>query len=229
MNVTAYCQKIQALFEAHQDPENAQGQKAYMKGRFNYFGLKSPLRKELTQGFIKEHGLPQEEQLADFAHQMWAMPQRELQYACIDILIKWKRKVGPGMLHLYQFMVEQKSWWDTVDLIASHLVGALVLNNPDLKHVMDVWSESDNMWIKRVAILYQLKYKDKTDEERLFDYCEKNAYDQEFFIRKAIGWALREYSKRNEAAVREFVAEHPDLSGLSKREALKWLEARRSS
>jgi 3-methyladenine DNA glycosylase AlkD len=227
MNVTAYCQKIHQLFGQHFDPENAAGQKAYMKGQFEYFGLKSAIRKELTRDYVKENGLPPKADLPKFVSQMWAFPQRELQYACIDILIKWKQKVGLDMLPVYQFMIEEKSWWDTVDLIASHLVGALVQNYPDLQTTLDAWSEADNMWLRRVAILHQLKYRDKVDEARLFSYCEKNMGDPEFFIRKAIGWALREYSKRNEEAVRGFVTSHPDLSGLSQREALKWLDCQR--
>lgn len=221
MTVTGYCQKIQLLFEQHRDPENAEGQQAYMKEKFEFFGMKAAIRKDLTRGFIKEYGLPPTEDLADFVHQMWAFPQRELQYACIDILIKWKQKVGLDMLPTYQCMIEEKSWWDTVDLIATHLVGALVKNYPELLSTMDTWSETENMWLRRTAILHQLKYKDAVDEERLFSYCKKNMLDQAFFIRKAIGWALRQYAKQNGGAVRVFVQNHPDLSGLSKREALK--------
>lgn len=224
MNVSVYCEKIQQLFAQHADPENAAGQQAYMKGKFAFLGMKSALRKQLTRDFVKTNGLPAKEYLAAFAQQMWAFPQREMQYAALDILIKWKNKVGPEMLPVYQRMVQEKSWWDTVDLIASHLLGALVQNHPELRSTMDDWSTAENMWLRRVAILHQLKYKDAVDEARLFAYCEKNMADSEFFIRKAIGWALREYSRQNEAAVREFVKNHPDLSGLSQREALKWLE-----
>ncbi len=224
MNLQEYCKKFRDVLEQHGNAENAQAQKAYMRDKFDYFGMKAPVRKELTRDFLKAHGLPAQKDLAAFAHQMWAWPERELQYACIDILVKFKNKVGLEMLPVYRFLIENKSWWDTVDLIASHLMGALVKKYPELQARMDAWSEEENFWIRRTAILHQLKYKEATDAQRLFTYCEKNLHDEEFFIRKAIGWALREYAKQNETAVRQFVADHPDLSGLSKREALKGLE-----
>ena len=124
-------------------------------------------------------------------------------------------------------LVTTKSWWDTVDSLASHTVGRLVRTHPELVAVMDEWIGSDDIWLARTALLHQLTWKNDTDAERLFAYCLRRASEKEFFIRKAIGWALREYSKTDEAAVRAFVAEHrATLSGLSRTEALRWLERR---
>jgi 3-methyladenine DNA glycosylase AlkD len=121
-----------------------------------------------------------------------------------------------------------RSWWDTVDALATGVVGPLVLRNPELASVMDEWLASANIWLARTAILHQLRYREHTDSERLFSYCLARSADTEFFIRKAIGWALREYSKTDASAVRQFVAENEhNLSGLSKREALLWLNGGR--
>jgi 3-methyladenine DNA glycosylase AlkD len=114
-----------------------------------------------------------------------------------------------------------------VDELAKHAVGPLVRADTGLVPVMDDWIDSENIWRARTALLHQLAYKGSTDADRLFAYCRRRAADKEFFIRKAIGWSLREYSKTDEAAVRSFVAELDDqLSALSRTEALKWLERR---
>jgi 3-methyladenine DNA glycosylase AlkD len=120
-------------------------------------------------------------------------------------------------------MLITKSWWDTVDAVAADIVGRLVQRHPALVKTMDAWIADDNMWLQRTAILHQLRFKDQTDEKRLFGYCLKHGSQKEFFIRKAIGWALREYSKTNPAAVKKFVKTAP-LTNFSKKEAMKWVE-----
>jgi 3-methyladenine DNA glycosylase AlkD len=118
-------------------------------------------------------------------------------------------------------MVE-KSWWDSIDALTGQVVGPLVLRFPELKKEMDRCSRHPNFWLRRSAILHQLAYKDQTDPERLFGYCLNNAANPEFFIRKAIGWALRQYAHTDPQAVYNFVDNHRDrLSPLSIREALK--------
>ena len=123
-------------------------------------------------------------------------------------------------------LIETKPWWDTVDLLAAHVVGPIVLRF-DLGKEMDSWIDDDNIWLARTAILHQLNYKLQTNPDRLFDYCIRRAPDTEFFIRKALGWALRQYARFDEAAVVRFVAEQDRiLSGLTKREALKRVSKR---
>ena len=121
-------------------------------------------------------------------------------------------------------LIVTKSWWDTIDALAAHPVGTLVARFPQLGATMDIWIDDENMWVARVAILHQLRFKHDLDQDRLFSYVEKRAADTEFFIRKALGWALRDYARVAPDAVRSFVQEHEDnLSGLTKREALKHL------
>jgi len=139
----------------------------------------------------------------------------------MEIMYRMRKKFTPAHLPLFEKLIQTKGWWDTVDFIAPSLAAFVLKNNPDLiEKTISRWQYHDNMWMRRSAILHQLKYKKDTDEKRLFATCKALAHEKEFFIRKAIGWALREYSKVNPDAVRRFVAT-TELSGLSQREALK--------
>ncbi len=121
-------------------------------------------------------------------------------------------------------LITTKSWWDTVDTLAAHTVGPLVAAHPELADTMDAWVGDENMWLSRTAILHQLRYKERTDAERLFRYCTARAGHKDFFIRKAVGWALREYAYTDPDGVRAYISEHRDnLSPLSVREASKHL------
>jgi len=134
------------------------------------------------------------------------------------------RRCGDAFLGHTRILLTTKSWWDTVDALAANVVGPLVRANPPLVAVMDEWIVDGDHWLVRTAILHQLHARGRTDTDRLFGYCTRRAGDREFFVRKAIGWALREYSKTDAAAVRQFVTTHPELSPLSAREALRWLQ-----
>lgn len=130
------------------------------------------------------------------------------------------------MLLTAEHLITTKSWWDTVDSVATKTVGALVRAHPELARAMDQWIDADDRWLARTAVIHQLGSKAATDCDRLFAYCERRASDTDFFIRKAIGWALREYAKTDGPAVQRFVADHAGaLSNLSKREALKNISA----
>jgi 3-methyladenine DNA glycosylase AlkD len=121
-------------------------------------------------------------------------------------------------------LITTKSWWDTVDAIAPKAVGKIADKFPEVvPETIDGWATHDYMWLKRAAILFQLKYKQKTDEELLYQYIRQNAASKEFFIQKAIGWALREYSKTNPASVKKFIEGQP-LAPLSVREGSKYLD-----
>ncbi|MGI9601109.1 MAG: DNA alkylation repair protein, partial [Acidimicrobiales bacterium] len=121
--------------------------------------------------------------------------------------------------------VTEGAWWDLVDSVASGIIGKVVLNErARMRPLLDEWIDCDDMWLRRTAIICQLEHKESTDVEMLFGFCTRRAFEKEFFIRKAIGWALREYAKTDPDAVRVFVAEHQsELSGLSRREATKHL------
>jgi 3-methyladenine DNA glycosylase AlkD len=202
------------------DPERAVPMAAYMRGQFPFLGIPSPALRQL----MRENPLPKpnEEQLREATLELWQLPEREFQYVACAQLRRHVKVCGPGFLDVARQLVVTKSWWDTVDTLASHTVGPLVQANPELVATMDAWIDHDNMWLARTALLHQLGYKGATDSVRLFGYCERRADHPDFFIRKAIGWALREYAKTNPEAVRTFVESHQGkLSGLSKREALK--------
>jgi len=197
---------------------------AYMRHQFTFFGIPAPAQRRLAASVWRDLPAPTEADVVAFTAACWAEPERELQYAACDYAIRHVRVCGAGFLEHVRTLLTTKSWWDTVDALAASVVGPLVIAHPPLVTVMDDWIDDDDRWLARTAIIPQLHAKDRTDTARLFGYCARRAGDREFFIAKAIGWALREYSKTDAGAVREFVTTHPELSPLSAREALKWLQ-----
>jgi 3-methyladenine DNA glycosylase AlkD len=217
---------IQASFEAHRNDEQAVPMAAYMRDQFSFLGIPSPQRKTLTREVFGMLGLLQQPLDAALVRDLWDMPEREYQYLAVGYLERQHKRLLPEHMDLLEHCVITKSWWDTVDAL-SNTVGALVLKHPETVRRVEVWSTHRNFWLRRVAILHQLKFKDKTDQQRLFTYILRNAHDTEFFIRKAIGWALRQHTYTDPDAVRQFVHDHnQQLSGLSKREAMKALQRR---
>ena len=151
------------------------------------------------------------------------MPHREEKYLALGIVTTYKQFITLKRLPLYQRLIVEGAWWDLVDDIAARAVGTVWLNERSKStRIMSEWIDDPDMWLRRTAIIGQLKHKDQTDEQLLFDFCAKRAHEKEFFIRKAIGWALREYAKTSPESVRAFADAHrSDLSGLSFREATK--------
>ena len=221
MNPEKYAGLLQQHFAFHKNEYNAERMSKYMLNKFEFFGIQSPLRKQLAASFIHEHGIPAPEQLAETAGIIWQLPQRELHYVIMEICSRKPYMADSNRYELYKFMITTHSWWDTVDYIASNLVGAWLIKHKDKTNVVthDLMT-SGNMWLQRTALLFQLKYRQSTDSRMLFEFIEQLAASNEFFIRKAIGWALREYSKTCPEEVLNFVNNH-ELSGLSKREALR--------
>ena len=212
--------RLIAAFRAAANPERAIAMEHYMKDQFRFFGIPAPTRRAV-QREVLGRWKPHETELVGFTDTLWAQPEREAQYAACDVLERGARRGSPALLDHLEGWITTRSWWDSVDALA-HAVGNLVRVHPELASVMDRWIEADSFWLARVALIYQLPSKDATDSERLFRYCVHRAGDTEFFIRKAIGWALREYSKTDPAAVVAFVAAHEaELSPLSRREALR--------
>ncbi|MCR8645121.1 DNA alkylation repair protein [Paenibacillus sp. N1-5-1-14] len=219
----AYTQAIRDVLEQHRDAEQAEPMSRYMKDLFPFLGIRTPVRDELTKQFIAEHGLPALEELSLIARELWQLPEREYAYVAIFLIGKYQKKLQPQHLDLLVELITTKSWWDTVDLLASNAVGSILRKHPELLPAYpDQWIHSSNMWLARTALLYQLKYKTHTDEERLFRYIQTCASSKEFFIQKSIGWALREYSKTAPEQVIAFVQKET-LAPLSRREALRWL------
>jgi 3-methyladenine DNA glycosylase AlkD len=191
---------------------------AYLRNQFPCLGISLPK----LDALLRELPGPEPELVIDFALACWELPEREYQYAAIRRLSSARRRLQAERLPDLERLITTKSWWDTVDALATDVVGSLVMAHPGLVAEMDRWLESDNMWLARAAILHQERWKEKTDARRLFAYCLRRAGDRDFFIRKAIGWSLRSYAAVDPAAVGSFVEEHePELSGLSRREALR--------
>ncbi|USK33256.1 DNA alkylation repair protein [Bacillus sp. F19] len=213
--------KLRDVFLQHADQEKASAMEKYMRDQFRFFGIKSPERKEITKQFLKQHGRP--DHLKTTILELWTFEERELLYAAIDILLLEKKKLGPLDIEWMKHLIITNPWWDTVDLIATNIIGHLVIKNPELREThLDQWADSDNFWLQRTAILHQLKYKQKTDEAWLYNVILKHSASTEFFIQKAIGWSLREYSKTNPDSVRTFIAGN-ELPSLSRREGTKYL------
>lgn len=221
MNGSAYADALRIHFETHANPLLADRMSRYMLGKFGFFGIQSPLRKQLSASFIAANGLPDPADFEGVVKQVWAMPQRELQYTIMEMASRKAFLYAEHQIHLFEYMILQKSWWDTVDYIAANLVGSWLRKNPGkTTEVTAAFMNSGNMWLMRTVLLFQLKYRKETNEALLFETITALKTSPEFFIRKAIGWSLREYSKTNPEAVIRFV-ENNTLSGLSKREALK--------
>ena len=218
-----------ASFEAAREPSAAVDMAKYMRGQFAFLGIASPRRVALEREALAGSAKPSVDELLSAARVLWDLPEREFQYAACGLLSRHANLLGPSHLSAVRDFIVTKPWWDTVDTLAAHVVGTMVAAEPDLRLQMDEWIADDNLWVVRTALLHQLRFKASTDAGRLFRYCALQAGHRDFFIRKAIGWALREYSKTDSNAVRSFVAAHEtELSPLSKREALLWLNGGRN-
>lgn len=209
------------IFENLRNEQKAEPMKAYMKHHFPFLGIKSPERKEALKTYFSTHSLPEKPQLLDEVWAIYQLPEREFQYVAIALLSKNQKLLTIDDLAFCAKLITEKSWWDSIDTIAPSIVGTIVLKDRiDGEQIMKEWSDSDNMWLNRSAILHQLKYKKETNEKILSKIVLKHATSNEFFIQKAIGWLLREYAKTNPAFIQQFVGEN-ELKPLSKREALK--------
>lgn len=216
-----YTAQMEQWLRSCRNPELARPMEAYLRNQFPFLGLPNPQRVQLTKQFWQMHGMPAEGEWRTAVNELWELPEREFQYTALALLEKHLKRAEPEDIDMMEKLVTSKSWWDTVDTLASNIVGPHCAKFPGLIPVYtERWIVSDHMWLRRTALLFQLKYKQRTDTDRLFRYIRACAGEREFFIRKAIGWALREYAKTDRDAVAQFVSTH-ELSPLSKREALK--------
>ncbi len=219
-----YLDAIQQLYAQQANPEQALPMKKYMRDQFEFLGIKSPQAQALFKQLKAEQGLPEIAQLEAIVRTLWDWPEREYQYLALTLLDKSQKRLTPDFLPLLEWLITTKSWWDTVDSIASHNVGKLLRQYPESRdRTLVPWRQSENIWLRRTTILFQLGYKTETDADLLFAIATENRQSTEFFIQKAIGWALREYSKTDADAVSAFVST-VELAPLSQREALKWLK-----
>jgi len=225
LSAPALVRAIAAALAPLADPARARPMAAYMRDRFAFLGIPMPARRKAVRALLHDaRSRADEATLLATAQALWRKREREYQYVAVDMLAACERALSPRALPVLATLVTTKSWWDTVDGIAANVVGPLVRRNPGLRPTVDAWSGDDNPWLRRTALLHQLRYGSATDAKRLFAYCVANAVDPDFFVRKAIGWALRQYAYADAPAVRSFLeTEQQRLSPLSLREAGKHL------
>jgi 3-methyladenine DNA glycosylase AlkD len=217
------CTRIEIEFRALADPIKAAPMQAYMKDHGTFLGIVSPDRRAAQRRAWMGAGKPIEAELTEAVRRLWALEEREFQYAAIDLIAKFHKVCSAKFVTDVSYeLITTKSWWDTVDGLQC-AVEPFVVRFPELRSLMREWLHIENIWVARSAILHQLHQKNNTNPEVLFEFCAARATDQEFFIAKAIGWALREYSYVDEHAVRSFIENTPQLRPLSKREGLKAL------
>jgi 3-methyladenine DNA glycosylase AlkD len=216
---------------ARADAERAGPMQAYMRGQFAFLGVPAAGQQAAWRAATAElPRQPPEALVIEAAERLWARPEREHQYLACTLVNRHAASPAatPALLGTLERLLTTKPWWDTVDSLATHAVGDLVRRHHQLRADMDRWLHGDDLWLARSALLHMNRWRAATDRDWLFAACLARAADTDFFIRKAIGWALREHSKTDEQAVVAFVAAHAgELSGLSRREALMWLERRR--
>ena len=222
---------IHRALAAHADPERAIGQQRYMRSDLPFLGLTAPTLRAALRPVLADpaHRIVDRDEWEATVRHLWdGATYREHRYAALAVLghrhhRRWR---DPQSLPLLEHLIRTGAWWDVVDSIATHELRDLLLGWPhELDPVLRAWSRDELLWIRRAAVLAQIGAKERTDTRLLRDVIEATVQDPDFFSRKAIGWALRDYARTDPDWVREFVTTHPELSGLSRREALKHLHA----
>ena len=220
-----YVKKLKTLYEKNADSSQAIQMKKYMRDQFDYLGIKTPQAKALQKEFYAEHGLPDISELDPIIRELWALPHREYKYFAMGLMDKFQKKLPADFIKTTEHLIVTESWWDTVDLIATHQVGTIFRKYPKVREkYLKKWRKSKNFWLRRTTLLFQLLYKEETNFALLCELIHENLGSDEFFINKAIGWGLRQYAKTDPVAVRKFVKTTKELHPLSRREAMKHLE-----
>lgn len=216
---------VQDEWSALADPSTAEAMAAYMKTDMAFYGIKSPQRAPAYRTVLRLLEPTTDVEYEYAVRAFWELPHREEKYLAIGLAADWRAMVGARHLPLYRDLIVEGAWWDFVDPVAAKCVGKALLDEREVvAPVMERWVDDDDMWLRRSALLAHLGHKGRTDEATLFEHCLRLSGETEFFIRKAIGWVLREYAKTAPDNVARFVVEHRDRwSGLTFREATKHL------
>lgn len=216
----SYLVPIIKSFEQHADATNAIGMKAYMLNQFDFYGLKAPVWRKLSKDYFRKE-LPPPDEFETIVKDCWQHPKREMQYVAIELLYCGRQQWRKETISIIEYVLTHKSWWETVDHAATALTGPYFKLFPEQQlKITTKWNKSCNIWLQRSSIMFQKNYREETDTELLSKHILNLKPSKEFFIQKAIGWALREYSKTDAKWVQTFVKKH-SLSPLSEREALK--------
>jgi len=217
---------LKNLLSEYANAENAAAMQKYMKSEMPYRGVKAPTIERITTGLFKRHTVRSFDEYEATVRDLWDSAEfREERYVAISFARKYLTHQTLDALPLYRMMIETGAWWDYVDTIAQHLIGELLRRFPaEMKPEMRRWIKDEHLWIRRSAILSQNHFKSKTDEAMLFEFCLECMDEKVFWTQKAIGWALREYSKTNPKSVREFVeANKAGMSSVTLKEAEKYV------
>lgn len=220
--VAEFHRAIRGALEPLANAERAAGMRAYMRDQFDYLGVATPEHRAAVAPLIKQFSPAGPEELRMAAEGLWRMRKREYQYVATGLLRHYHATLSLDDLPWLLGLVQSKSWWDTVDALVK-TIGAVVLRaGIKGRRAMDAAVKHDNFWVRRIAMLHQLGLRDEVDTDRLFRYAERLAEEKEFFIRKAIGWALRDYAWHDWRAIEKFLkSAQGQLSGLTIREASK--------
>lgn len=218
--------EVRARLRALADAERAAAMATYLKTDMPIWGVPAPQRRAICRELLDAHPLDSPEAYEATVRELWALTYREEKYLAIDVARARRRFITLDHVPLYEQMVTEGGWWDLVDDIAMHLVGPVVYDEREsMRPRVLGWAEHDDLWLRRTAIICQNRHKQFTDADLLFEVCRRGAGDPDTFIRKAIGWALRDYARTDPQAVRHFLSLHRDeLSALSYREAAKHLQ-----
>ncbi|WP_291136606.1 DNA alkylation repair protein [Flavobacterium sp. UBA7663] len=219
-----FCNELEVHFRKESNRELSVPMENYMKNNFSFLGIKTEKRRAIFKSTYEQNKVEIKSNFRIIAWELFQMKEREFHQVAIDLLVKESKKnFVIEDIKLIEKLIITNSWWDSVDTIAKYLLGGYLQQFPlETLKVIERFSNSKNMWLNRSAILFQLSYKEKTNFEILISECEKHKHSNEFFIQKAIGWALRDYSRFNPSGVTAYV-NSTNLKPLSSREALRLL------
>lgn len=217
--------EIRAMLMPYADATRATQMAAYMKGIAPYLGLSSPQRRSATMPWIRAFDPgPEAVDLLTTAEQLVREPEREFAYVAIDLVARHQRSLPSTALPSLRSLALHQPWWDTVDPWAASVIGRTALRHPGWDPEIAGWASDEQLWARRIALVFQVGRRDAVDMALLFAACEVNLGERNFFMRKGIGWALRDAARTRPDEIRTFVAAHRDaMSGLSVREAMKHL------
>lgn len=221
MKINEVAQNIVDTFKGVENRERAVKMEAYLKNKFVLLGIMAPERKQLLKVFYPQVKVLNKTELKELVLKLYEQPYRELHYAAIDILCRRLKHFDMTDFDFGVRLATEHSWWDTVDSIASNFFGH-IMQGMEGRASIEFLIYNENMWLNRVGIIYQLKYKDKVNTSILEEAIVEHKDSKEFFHRKAIGWALRQYSRYNPSWVLAILEKHT-FSNLSVREARKYL------
>tara|TARA_B100000579_G_scaffold437788_1_gene469015 strand:+ start:1943 stop:2629 length:687 start_codon:yes stop_codon:yes gene_type:complete len=227
MKVNKLIDSLEKEFKKKSNPTVAKSQKAYMRNQFDFHGLTANERRDVQYPLFKKHSLLSTAELNKLTITLWNKDQRDYQYCAQELLFIHAKTFKKEDIDLFEFMIINKSWWDTIDFLSPKIVGEYFKLYPEtIENQIEKWLHSNNIWLQRSCLIFQLKYKETLNTQLLTQIIQFLLGSKEFFINKAIGWILREYSKTNPQWVIKFVYTN-NLNTLSKREALKFINRKK--